>query len=62
MQATAVKNANKSTEDFAVVAAAKKGDNDAIEYLLKKYKGIVLSCVKITFCGVQRKKILFRRE
>ena len=49
MQATAVKNANKSTEDFAVVAAAKKGDNDAIEYLLKKYKGIVLSCVKNYF-------------
>jgi len=34
------------TGEFAVVSAAQKGDNNAIEYLLKKYKRIVLSCVE----------------
>jgi len=34
------------TGEFAVVSAAQKGDNNAVEYLLKKYKRIVLSCVE----------------
>lgn len=45
MEAVAFKGADIDDES-SIISAAQQGDTDAIEYLLKKYKRIVLSCVE----------------
>jgi len=69
MQAVAIEDADRNTDDYAMIFAAQKGDTKAIEYLLKKYKRIVLACVRYYFLPgaekedlVQEGMILFRRE
>jgi len=49
MQAVAIEDADRNTDDYAMIFAAQKGDTEAIEYLLKKYKRIVLACVRYYF-------------
>jgi len=49
MQAVAIEDADRNTDDYAMIFAAQKGDTKAIEYLLKKYKRIVLACVRYYF-------------
>jgi hypothetical protein len=50
MQAVAIEDADRNTDDYAMIFAAQKGETEAIEYLLKKYKRIVLACVRYYFC------------
>jgi len=45
METIAFKGADIDDES-SIISAAQQGDTDAIEYLLKKYKRIVLSCVE----------------
>jgi len=45
MEAVAFKGADIDDES-SIISAAQQGDTDAIEYLLKKYKRIILSCVE----------------
>ncbi len=36
----------QNPDEYAIISSAQKGDNEAVEYLLKKYRRIVLACVR----------------
>jgi RNA polymerase sporulation-specific sigma factor len=59
MQAVAIEDADRNTDDYAMIFAAQKGETEAIEYLLKKYKRIVLACVRYYFLpGAEKEDLI----
>lgn len=59
MQAVAIEDADRNTDEHEIISAAQKGDTEAIEYLLKKYKRIVLACVRYYFLpGAEKEDLI----
>lgn len=49
----------QNPDENAIISSAQKGDNEAIEYLLKKYRRIVLSCARYYYLpGAEKEDLI----